>query len=51
MEDRYFFKAKRLDNREWVQGYLFDDGYENGRLNGVLQVTAGIAGRKLTGRR
>ena len=22
MEDRYFFKAKRLDNREWVQGYL-----------------------------
>lgn len=23
MEDRYLFKAKRLDNGEWVQGYLF----------------------------
>ena len=23
MEDRYLFKAKRLDNEEWVQGYLF----------------------------
>ena len=45
MEDRCLFKAKRLDNGEWVQGYLFDDGYENGRLNGVLQVTAGIAVR------
>ena len=22
MEDRYFFKAKRLYNREWAQGYL-----------------------------
>lgn len=22
MEDRYLFKAKRLDNREWVQGAL-----------------------------
>ena len=22
MEDRYLFKAKRLDNGEWVQGYL-----------------------------
>ena len=21
MEDRYLFKAKRLDNGEWVQGY------------------------------
>ena len=32
MEDRYLFKAKRLDNGEWVQGYLFDDGFENGRV-------------------
>lgn len=23
MEDRYLFKAKRLDNEEWVQGYLY----------------------------
>ena len=23
MEDRYLFKAKRVDNGEWVQGYLF----------------------------
>nr|DAR48662.1 MAG TPA: YopX protein [Bacteriophage sp.] len=23
MEDRYLFKAKRVDNREWVQGYLY----------------------------
>lgn len=22
MEDRYLYKAKRLDNGEWVQGYL-----------------------------
>lgn len=32
MEDRYLFKAKRLDNGEWVRGYLFDDGFENGRV-------------------
>lgn len=32
MEDRYLFKAKRADNGEWVQGYLFDDGFENGRV-------------------
>lgn len=25
MEDRYLFKAKRLDNEEWVQGYLVYD--------------------------
>ena len=24
MENRYLYKAKRLDNREWVQGALFD---------------------------
>lgn len=23
MEDRYLYKAKRTDNGEWVQGYLF----------------------------
>lgn len=23
MEDRYLFKAKRIDNREWVVGYLY----------------------------
>lgn len=23
MEDRYLFKAKRIDNGEWVQGYLY----------------------------
>lgn len=23
MEDRYLFKAKRFDNGEWVQGYLY----------------------------
>lgn len=32
MEDRYLFKAKRADNGEWMQGYLFDDGYEDGRV-------------------
>ena len=24
MEDRYLFKAKRIDNEEWVQGALFN---------------------------
>ena len=23
MEDRYLFKAKRIDNGEWVEGYLY----------------------------
>lgn len=32
MEDRYLYKAKRVDNGEWVQGYLFNDGFENGRV-------------------
>lgn len=32
MEDRYLFKAKRIDNGEWAQGYLFDDGFENGKI-------------------
>lgn len=26
------FKAKRIDNGEWAEGYLFDDGFENGRM-------------------
>lgn len=25
MEERYLFKAKRIDNEEWVQGYLVYD--------------------------
>ena len=32
MEDRYLFRGKRIDNGEWVQDYLFDDGFENGRV-------------------
>lgn len=27
MEDRYLFKAKRLDNGEWVQGYIVKYGF------------------------
>ena len=23
MKERYLFKAKRVDNGEWVQGYLY----------------------------
>lgn len=29
MEDRYLFKAKRLDNGEWVQGSLVYDNRDN----------------------
>lgn len=32
MENRYLFRGKRIDNGEWVQDYLFDDGFENGRV-------------------
>lgn len=38
MEDRYLFKAKEKNwqelpkDEQWVQGYLFDDGFENGRV-------------------
>ena len=32
MNDRYLFRAKRIDNGEWVVGKLFDDGFENGRI-------------------
>ena len=42
MEDRYFFKAKRLDNGEWVEGYLvgtrhntYHDGYRIIDKNGI----------------
>lgn len=27
MEDRYLFKAKRIDNREWIVGYITRYGY------------------------
>ena len=26
------FKAKRIDDGEWMEGYLFDDGFKNGRI-------------------
>lgn len=26
MNDRYLYRAKRIDSGEWVEGYLFDDG-------------------------
>nr|DAL02505.1 MAG TPA: YopX protein [Bacteriophage sp.] len=38
MENRYLFKAKRKNwqelpkDEQWVEGYLFDDGFENGRV-------------------
>lgn len=32
MNDRYLYRAKRVDNGEWVEGYVFDDGFENGRM-------------------
>lgn len=38
MDDRYLFKAKNKNwqelpkDEQWVQGYLFDDGFENGRV-------------------
>lgn len=44
MKDRYLFKAKRTDNGEWVQGYLFDDGFENGRM-----FVGGLVVEKYTG--
>lgn len=28
MENRYFFRAKRIDNGEWVEGQLFQRTYE-----------------------
>lgn len=38
MNDRYLFKAKKKNwqelpkDEQWVQGYLFDDGFKNGRV-------------------
>ena len=32
MNDRYLYRAKRIDNGKWVEGYLFDDGFKNGRM-------------------
>ena len=32
MNDRYLYRAKRCDTGEWVEGYVFDDGFENGRM-------------------
>lgn len=32
MQDRYLFRGKRIDNGEWVHVYLFDNGFENGRV-------------------
>ena len=31
MTDRYLFKAKRIDNGEWVEGYVFDNGISENR--------------------
>lgn len=38
------FRGKRIDNGEWVQGYLFDDGFENGRM-----FVGGLVVEKYTG--
>lgn len=32
MDNRFLYRAKRKDNGEWVQGYVFDDGFENERI-------------------
>lgn len=29
MNREILFRGKRVDNGEWVDGYLFDDGYQN----------------------
>lgn len=33
MNDRYLFRAKRVDNGEWVEGYLMDENYINVPFN------------------
>ena len=45
MENRYLFKAKRVDNGEWVQGYIVKYGYtgqermnEQGYLKSVQKI-------------
>lgn len=50
MNDRYLFKAKKKNwqelpkDEQWVQGYLFDDGFENGRM-----FVGGLVVEKYTG--
>lgn len=34
MEDRYLFKAKRIDNGEWVQATIFNQHPADGSLQG-----------------
>lgn len=31
MNREILFRGKRVDNGEWVDGYLFDDGYQKPR--------------------
>ncbi len=33
MDDRYLYRAKRIDNGEWVEGFLMDDNYINTPFN------------------
>ena len=33
MNDRYLYRAKRTDNRKWVEGFLMDDSYINMPFN------------------
>ena len=33
MNDRYLYRAKRIDNGEWVEGFLMDDNYINTPFN------------------
>ena len=33
MNDRYLYRAKRTDNRKWVEGFLMDDNYINTPFN------------------
>lgn len=50
INDRYLFKAKKKNwqelpkDEQWVQGYLFDDGFENGRM-----FVGGLVVEKYTG--
>lgn len=33
MNDRFLFRGKRVDNGEWVEGFLMDDNYINTPFN------------------
>ena len=33
MNNRYLYRAKRIDNGEWVEGFLMDDNYINMPFN------------------